>query len=82
MAQICTLKSGVANMISEIEERLIHLMVDLGADNSLIVCVTSGLENDEQRLEAIETMEDIYAERGKVTEEEMLKTMIVCKHPN
>ena len=47
----------------------------------MIVCVTSGLENDEQRLEAIETMEDIYAERGKVTEDEMLKTMIVCRHP-
>lgn len=68
-------------MISAVEAKLIHLMVDLGADNSLIVCVTSGLENDEQRLEAIETMEDIYAERGKVTEDEMLKTMIVCSHP-
>lgn len=68
-------------MISAVEAKLIYLMVDLGADNSLIVCVTSGLENDEQRLEAIETMEDIYAERGKVTEDEMLKTMIVCRHP-
>lgn len=68
-------------MIGEMEEKLIHLMVDFGADNSLIVCVTSGLTTDEQRQEAIETMEDIYAERGKVTEDEMLKTMIVCRHP-
>lgn len=68
-------------MISATEERLIDLMIDLGADDSLIHCVCSGLEGDEQMREAIETMEDIYAERGKVTEDEMLKTMIVCSHP-
>ena len=68
-------------MISATEHELIGLMIDLGAGDSLIHCVCSGLEGDEQMREAIETMEDIYAERGKVTEDEMLKTMIVCRHP-
>ena len=67
-------------MISATEERLIDLMIDLGAEEGLIHHICSAL-NEEQMQEAIETMEDIYAERGKVTEEEMLKTMIVCRHP-
>lgn len=67
-------------MISATEERLIETMVDLGAADDMIHLVCSAL-TEEKQYEAINLLEKHYQKHGIVTEEDMLKALLLLTRP-
>lgn len=63
-------------MISATERKLIEIMVDLGAEDELIHLLCSAL-TEKQQEEAIALLERHYQKHRKVTEEDMLKALLI-----
>ena len=63
-------------MISATEEMLIETMIDLDATDELIHLVCSAL-TEEQQAEATDFLKQRYQERGEVTEQEMLRMLLI-----
>ena len=68
-------------MINATEERLIEVMIEVGAEDSLIHLICSAL-TEEQQTEATDFLEKRYQERGEVTEQEMLRMLLIMTETN
>ena len=63
-------------MISVTEERLIDILIEVGVEDSLIHLVCSALL-EEQQNEAVDFLEKRYQGQGKVSEQEILRMLLV-----
>ena len=67
-------------MISETEHRLIETMLDYGANEELRHLLCSAL-SEEQQESAISFMKRHYQKYGEVTEEDILKVLLILTKP-
>jgi hypothetical protein len=65
-------------MISATEQRLIETMIDYGAKDELIHLLCSALSTAQQE-NAIHLMQRHYQKHGEVTEEDMLKALLILR---
>ena len=63
-------------MISATEERLIEIMIALGAEDKLIHLICSAL-SEEQQAEATDFLEQRYQSNGEVSDQEILKMLLI-----
>ncbi len=63
-------------MISVVEKKLIETMVKIGTEDDLIHLVCSNL-NEKQMMEAEDFLAYRHAKNGQVTEEEVLKMLLI-----
>ena len=68
-------------MISEAEHRLIETMLTYGAKEELIHLLCSAL-SEEQQESAVNLMKRHYQKYREVTEEDMLKALLILTNPS
>ncbi len=68
-------------MISSTEQRLIEAMIDYGANEELIHVLCSALSSEQQE-NAIHLMQRHYQKYREVTEEDMLKVLLILTKPS
>ena len=65
------------NMISQTEKDLIRLLKNLGLDKETTVGISILAKTDENRETMIQTIIDLYQEKGEVTEQDIHKIGLI-----
>ena len=68
-------------MLTPIEETLVADMKYLKISTDIIMATLDSLETEEQQQIMINSIKRRYNEKGTVTEEEILKMLIMIRHP-
>ena len=68
-------------MLTQIEEILVADMKYLKISTDTIIAVLDMLKTEEQQQTMINSIKRRYNEKGTVTEEEILKMLIMIRHP-